>query len=218
MNVLTKPIVLLALSVAMGGAAQAAPFQNGSFETGPAAGSFVNLPAGNTQITGWTVTGANIDYIGTYWTAADGSRSLDLSGGSAGGVQQAFDTQAGHVYRVSFSLAGNPVGPPAIKTVQVQATGGASTNYTFDVTGHSQASMGWTTQIYTFTATGSTSTDGSTCATATDTGTGTAGAASGAAFPAASCCPPQPVSPAATTASSVVVVSRFITITIALWR
>lgn len=158
MNVLTKPIVLLALSVAMGGAAQAAPFQNGSFETGPAAGSFVNLPAGNTQITGWTVTGANIDYIGTYWTAADGSRSLDLSGGSAGGVQQAFDTQAGHVYRVSFSLAGNPTCAPTIKTVQVQATGGASTNYTFDVTGHSQASMGWTTQIYTFTATGSTST------------------------------------------------------------
>ena len=158
MNVFTKPIVLLAFSAPMGGAAQAAPFQNGCFETGPAVGGFVTHSAGDTQITGWTVTGANIDYIGTYWTAADGSRSLDLSGGSAGGVQQAFDTQAGHVYRVSFSLAGNPVGPPAIKTVQVQATGGTSTNYTFDVTGHTQASMGWTTQTYTFTATGSTST------------------------------------------------------------
>lgn len=160
MKWLNKNISILALSAAMSAAAQAAPFQNGSFETGPAPGGFLNLTAGNIQITGWTVTGTSVDYIGTYWTAADGSRSLDLSGVGAGGVQQAFDTVAGHVYRVNFALAGNMDCAPTIKTVQVLATGGVSTNYTFDVTGHSQASMGWTTQTYTFTATGTTTTLG----------------------------------------------------------
>ncbi|MEZ5605904.1 MAG: choice-of-anchor C family protein [Burkholderiaceae bacterium] len=158
MKAFNKRMALLVLGAALGVAAQAAPFQNGSFETGPTAGVYTTLAAGDTQITGWIVTGNDIDYIGTYWTAADGSRSLDLSGGSDGGIQQAFDTQAGHVYRVSFSLAGNPAGEPTSKTVQVQATGGALTNYTFDVTGHSLASMGWATRTYTFTATGSTST------------------------------------------------------------
>lgn len=158
MDALNKRFAFLVLGLALGGAAQAAPFQNGSFETGPSAGSFLSLPAGDTQITGWTVTGAGIDYIGSYWVSADGSHSLDLSAGAAGGVEQSFDTTAGRRYRVSFAMAGNPACAPAVKTMQVQASGGAAASYTFDTTGHDLANMGWATQTYTFTATGSTST------------------------------------------------------------
>ena len=80
MKTLNKRFLALALAAALCGAAHAAPFQNGSFETGPTPGGYVTLSAGDTQITGWTVTGDSVDYIGSYWPAADGSRSLDLSG------------------------------------------------------------------------------------------------------------------------------------------
>lgn len=158
MKTLNKRFLALALAAALCGAAHAAPFQNGSFETGPTPGGYVTLSAGDTQITGWTVTGDSVDYIGSYWPAAHGSRSLDLSGNAAGGVAQAFDTVAGHTYRVGFALAGNPDCAPTVKTVQVQATGAPSVNYLFDATNSSLSNMGWAAQAYTFTATGPTTT------------------------------------------------------------
>lgn len=111
---MNKSILQIALaSTLLAGVAQAAPFQNGSFEIGPAPGAtFITLGAGDTSITGWEVTGAGIDYIGGLWQPADGNRSLDLSATAAGGIQQTFDTVAGHNYQVTFSLAGNPSTPP----------------------------------------------------------------------------------------------------------
>ncbi|HMM58257.1 MAG TPA: choice-of-anchor C family protein [Rudaea sp.] len=154
-----KTVMSVVLAASACGLALAAPFQNGSFEIGPAnPGSFITLNGGDTSITGWTVTGNSIDYINNYWQPADGARSLDLSGDAAGGIQQAFDTVAGHSYRVSFAMAGNGGGGNTIKSMQVQATGGALTTYTFDTTGHSYASMGWATQTYAFIATGASST------------------------------------------------------------
>ena len=158
MNTLNKQLAGLGLVAVLCGAAHAAPFQNGSFETGPTPGGYVTLTAGDTQITGWTVTGDSVDYIGSYWPAADGSRSLDLSGNAGGGVAQAFDTVAGRTYRVGFALAGNPDCAPTVKTVQVQATGAPSVNYLFDTTNSSLSNMGWAAQTYTFTATGPTTT------------------------------------------------------------
>ena len=142
------------------GALAAAPFTNGSFEVGPTPppGSFINLVSGDTSISGWTVLPANIDYIGTYWTAADGSRSLDLSGTSSGGIAQTFDTVAGTQYNVTFYLAGNPECAPTVKTLQVSATGSGATTYTFDTTGHSLSSMGWQVENYMFVATGASTT------------------------------------------------------------
>ena len=59
----------------MAASASAAPAVNGSFEVGSAPGSFTELSAGNsTTITGWTVSSGTVDYIGTYWPAADGDR------------------------------------------------------------------------------------------------------------------------------------------------
>ena len=155
---MNKSILQIALaSTLLAGVAQAAPFQNGSFEIGPAPGAtFITLGAGDTSITGWEVTGAGIDYIGGLWQPADGNRSLDLSATAAGGIQQTFDTVAGHNYQVTFSLAGNPDG--SVKTMLVSATGGTPATYTFDTSGHSTTSMGWTTQTYSFTAAGASTT------------------------------------------------------------
>jgi len=133
---------------------------NGSFETGPFAGSFVNLAGGTTSITGWVVTGEGIDYIGTLWVAADGTHSLDLDGSVAstttppfvhGGIAQTFATTPGTNYLVTFNLAGNPFGAPTIKPLGIFAAA-QQANFTFDVTGKSAGNMGWLPESWTFTA------------------------------------------------------------------
>ena len=158
-----RVLALVVLGMAAIQGANAAPFQNGSFELGPVApptGNFLTYASGATAITGWTVTGAGVNLYVRYWQPSDGSRFLDLSAEDAGGVEQTFDTVAGRVYRVSFDLAGNPGGPPNCpggpdRSVQVQTTGGNAATYTFDTTGRAAYNMGWTGQTYTFTATGS---------------------------------------------------------------
>jgi choice-of-anchor C domain-containing protein len=132
--------------------------QNGSFETATVnPGSFLRLDAGSTAITGWTVSQGTIDYKGTYWQASEGSRSLDLSGLNAGGIQQTFNTTIGETYRVTFDLAGNPDGNPTIKEMRVSA-GGNSADFSFDITGKSLSNMGWVSNSWDFTATGTTTT------------------------------------------------------------
>lgn len=134
---------------------------NGSFENGTPPGILLTPSAGNnTTITDWTVTTGNVDYIGTYWTSSDGSRSIDLNGTQPGGLSQTFATVAGHSYTVTFDLSGNPDGAlwsPVIKTLNVDA-GGAPTAYSFDTTGHTTASMGWEQRTFNFTATGASTT------------------------------------------------------------
>lgn len=134
---------------------------NGSFETGTyvdGGGGFETLNAGDTSIDGWTVDAGSVDWIGTYWTAQDGAMSLDLSGNDAGTISQVLATTIGNTYTVSFFLAGNPAGPPTVKTLDVTATGAASSSYSFDVTGHTLADMGWTPETYTFLATSTSTT------------------------------------------------------------
>jgi choice-of-anchor C domain-containing protein len=148
------------LAFACTSAALAAPFQNGSFEIGtdPGAG-FITLANGDsTNITGWTVIRGDIDYIGGYWQAAQGVRSLDLIGDQfVGGVQQTFDTIPGATYRVSFALAGNPAGGPTIRPLAVTVAG-TTNNFTFDITGATLSSMNWTPHQFTFVATGASET------------------------------------------------------------
>jgi choice-of-anchor C domain-containing protein len=133
--------------------AQAAAFTNGSFELGPDPGQLITLPAGSTDLTGWTVTSGTIDYTGLTWQASQGSRSLDLSGLDAGQIGQTFDTILGTTYQVLFDLAGNPAGNPVEKLLRVAATGGTAQDYSFDTTGKSVTAMGWQTVAYNFTAT-----------------------------------------------------------------
>jgi choice-of-anchor C domain-containing protein len=132
--------------------------QNGSFETATVnPGSFLQLDAVSTAITGWTVSQGTIDYIGTAWQASEGARSLDLQGLASGGIQQTFNTTIGETYRVTFDLAGNPFGGSAIKEMRVSA-GGSSADFSFDITGKSNSNMGWLSKSWDFTANSTTTT------------------------------------------------------------
>jgi choice-of-anchor C domain-containing protein len=132
--------------------------QNGSFETATVnPGSFLQLDAVSTAITGWTVSQGTIDYIGTAWQASEGARSLDLQGLASGGIQQTFNTTIGATYRVTFDLAGNPTGNPTIKEMRVSA-GGNSADFSFDITGKSNSNMGWLSKSWDFTANSTTTT------------------------------------------------------------
>lgn len=137
--------------------ASATPFTNGSFETAsvnPGAG-FITLGVGSTAITGWEIFGGNIDYIGTYWQADEGVRSVDLNGNSGpGGIRQTFDTTAGLSYHVAFAMAGNPDGGPTTRDVLVQ-TGAFSQVFTFTVVaGTTRANMNWADYSFDFLAGG----------------------------------------------------------------
>ncbi|SDJ65160.1 MULTISPECIES: choice-of-anchor C family PEP-CTERM protein [Bradyrhizobium] len=141
--------------------AQASPFTNGSFETGSAPGSFITLDGGDaTSITGWTVGGGSnaVDYIGSYWKASDGTRSLDLNGLVPGSISQTFDVISGQTYRVSFDLAGNPAGGPQFKTLDSTANLTLYSPPPFDVNGNSLSNMGWLNYSFLFTATSSSET------------------------------------------------------------
>ena len=98
---------------------------NGSFEIGADPGSFTTLNAVDNSIPGWTVTGGSVDYIGSYWQASNGVRSLDMDGYNAAGAiaSQTFATVAGLAYWVSFDLAGNTDGLPTTKKIEVKELG-----------------------------------------------------------------------------------------------
>lgn len=136
------------------GAAQAVSIVNGSFENGVEfVAPFVTLTAtDSTSIDGWTVTTGSIDYIGTYWQASHGVRSLDMNGLSAGSVSQLVTgLTAGHVYQVSFDISGNPDAGPTTKTLGVTAS--VSTNfYNFLIGANTLSSMNWVTQSFQFVA------------------------------------------------------------------
>ncbi len=124
---------------------------NGSFEDGEA---FIGNADGH--VAPWTL-GGSVDYIswspgGPFaWQAADGDRSLDMSGESAGSISQSFATVIGMHYTVHFSLAGNPT--PELHKLQVSAGAETEQFYSFNSINHSATNMGWTDQSYTFTAT-----------------------------------------------------------------
>jgi choice-of-anchor C domain-containing protein len=131
---------------------------NGGFEAGTEPGAFTQVNAGGTNITDWIVNSGSVDYIGTYWNASEGSRSIDLSGSEAGVISQTFTTVIGNTYKVTFDLAGNPAGGPTVKTLTVSATGGTTDPYTFDTTGKTTIDMGWTSKTYNFVATSTSTT------------------------------------------------------------
>jgi choice-of-anchor C domain-containing protein len=139
---------------------------NGSFEIGPdTGGSFVTLFPGDTSIQNWEVVGENsVDYIGLFWEASDGNRSIDLSGTDAGAIEQTFNTVSNEMYRVTFDIAGNPGSDSASSSVRDLRASIDTGNhflfeeFTFDTAGQSLKDMGWLTQEFVFTAKDSIST------------------------------------------------------------
>ncbi|MEM9540272.1 MAG: choice-of-anchor C family protein [Cyanobacteria bacterium P01_E01_bin.42] len=133
---------------------------NGGLESGVNPGSsFKRFRIGYAGIDNWTIIGGTVDYIGGTWQPSEGSRSLDLDGaeGSAGGIEQTFDTVPGQKYKVTFDLSGNYIKRPAIKMMKVSAAGD-SAEFTFDGTSNSKTDMGWQPQTWSFKATDSTTT------------------------------------------------------------
>lgn len=129
---------------------------NGSFELGsPSDGGagYTTVSSGSSAITGWSVGGGGVDWIGSYWQPSAGNRSVDMSATTAGTISQTgITTVIGQAYRISFDMAGNPDGGSAIKRVDVLATGGSTQTFQFDTTGQTKANMGWTTMVYDFVA------------------------------------------------------------------
>lgn len=149
--------MLLAATVSAG---QAATITNGSFEIGSNPGGFATVSNGNsTAINGWTVSGGTIDYIGSYWQADDGLRSIDLSGNGPGSISTMITNMiAGVTYEIVFALSGNPDGPrlnnPPAKIVGIEVGGNSLGQFTFNVQsqGNTRANMGWVDRVVRFTA------------------------------------------------------------------
>lgn len=147
---LTLAVLVTALS--LGGfvaSASATPITitNGSFEVGDPAGlgSFETLYSTNstsTHISGWTVSDGSVDYIGAYWTAQNGVRSLDMNGIGIGTIQQQITVPTAGNVSINFWMAGNPDNAPNVKTLKVSLIS-ADQFFTFDITGHTRGAMGW---------------------------------------------------------------------------
>ncbi len=156
MNNFLKQSIFAVASIALSFAAiEAKPahatnlIQNGSFEIGTFPGVYLPLSVGSTDIQGWTVIRGGIDYYGTGWVSADGSRSLDLNGTpGVGGVAQQFTTTPGQQYKVDFDLAGHPSG--LLQTIEVSAAG-QSQDYSFQA-GTDPTNLGWKNIEWLFTA------------------------------------------------------------------
>lgn len=123
--------------------------QNGSFEIGVPPGVYLPLNVGSTAIQEWTVIRGGIDYYGTGWVSADGSRSLDLNGTpGVGGVAQTFATTPGQKYKVDFALAGHPSG--LLQTMRVSAADQFQ-DFSFQA-GTDEKNLGWKDTEWLFTA------------------------------------------------------------------
>ncbi len=119
-----------------------------SFENPPSSvGSYTQVDVGET-VGAFDVDSGSIDWIGTYWQAADGNYSLDMNGIASGSISYDLSTIVGMEYEVSFSMAGNPSG---IRQLEVTA-GSETENFFFDTTGWSLVNMGWETKTISFTA------------------------------------------------------------------
>jgi choice-of-anchor C domain-containing protein len=169
-----KGVGYLATAVALGAASMSANANlvaNGSFESGSYCGNsnFCTLDKGSTVMDDWTIVAGSVDWINDYWQAADGSKSLDINGGSAGGfsASTSFATLAGQSYLLSFAMSGNPDGGSELRQIAVGITPNAgvthstgtsphSTIFSFDVSaaGHTRANMAWETQSLVFTGLG----------------------------------------------------------------
>lgn len=135
----------------LGGLSGLGGIGNGSFETPQVpANTFTTVYTGG-SIGPWTVTQGNVDHIGRgFWQAADGVQSVDLGGSTNGAVAQTVDTVPGLTYTVKFAVAGNPDGPPTVKTGRALVNGQPALNFSFDITGKSRAAMGYQYKKFSF--------------------------------------------------------------------
>ncbi|KAB7648395.1 choice-of-anchor C family PEP-CTERM protein [Polymorphobacter fuscus] len=157
MNRVIRAVAVIGAGL-MAVSANAAIITNGSFELGTDPGVFSTENVGSTAITGWTVGGFGVDYIGSYWQASDGVRSIDLSALSSGSLSQTIATVAGTTYTVTFDVSGNPDGGLGNKVLVSSISGSLPNVISYEITpGNSRSNMNWLTYSYDFTAFSNTS-------------------------------------------------------------
>jgi choice-of-anchor C domain-containing protein len=138
-----------------------APFpvrlQDGSFESPDVGGGYSAVFAGQ-NIGAWVVESGSVEIVGTYWQAAAGNQSLDLSGiwDFAGTIYQDIATIPGQKYTLRFAFTGNPE-DQAVKEAKVFWNDSELAKLAVDTAGRSLTDMGWTYYNYDVTATGTTS-------------------------------------------------------------
>jgi choice-of-anchor C domain-containing protein len=156
MKIMLSTAFVAALTLA--GGAQAATIVNGSFEGSTLdranyALPYIEVGVGSNTIVGWDVTSGSVDYIGSYWAAQDGQRSVDLSGSSLGTLSQTInDTIAGKTYSVSFWVSKNPDGGQPERTGTFVA-GGQNFQFSYGLP-NDRSNMNWQLVSYVFTAAG----------------------------------------------------------------
>jgi len=99
---------------------------NGGFENGPAVPptGILAVSPGSPALTGWTVMSGAINIVtNSYWQCLSGARSVQLSSSGPGAIQQSFASTSGSVYRLTFSISGEPFSTPTIKHLRVEAGG-----------------------------------------------------------------------------------------------
>lgn len=160
MRTLRLILAVVVLSCVAVAPAWANLIQNGSFELGNPSWNpygFQSLTApDNLTITNWSLVTGSVDYVGSYWQAAHGSRSLDMAGLYQNGtIWQTFASTPGQVYRVTFALAGNPDIQPRTTTLRVWADNPSVTyaDFNYVVNGQTYSNMGWMYVSWDFTAT-----------------------------------------------------------------
>lgn len=148
-------VAVVAAALAVGAGAASAQIANRGFETPIQGGGFGTVSAGG-SMDAWQVSAGSVDLINSYWTAREGSQSLDLSGGSAGTIYQDFTLSQGGSYNLFFSMAGNPAGGNMVKRMEVSfgLAGGTlnSSVFTFDVSNSTFTNMGWVDHSWAVTA------------------------------------------------------------------
>lgn len=99
---------------------------------------------------GWTVVSGNVDVLSPgYWQSPDGNPTIDLDGTVVGAIDAALTVPSTGTVTVDFDLAGNPEGGPGLRSLLV-TLGSTSEPFIFDVTGHSDANMGWIAESLVF--------------------------------------------------------------------
>ncbi|WP_375173324.1 choice-of-anchor C family protein [Pseudooceanicola sp.] len=150
---MTKFTILAAAFAVVAGSASAATVVNGSFEDPTGSGAFQTYDPGSGSLTGWTISGANIDHISGYWEHSDGVRSIDMNGNGGGASisQMVTNLVIGRSYTLLFDMAGNPDDSPVRKDL-FAAIAGFSDQFSFYTTGRTRTDMGWTTMSLDFVA------------------------------------------------------------------
>ncbi|OPL17255.1 MAG: hypothetical protein AVO38_05495 [delta proteobacterium ML8_D] len=147
---------LLAVALVLAGAtlAFALPIYSESFEADEQIQGFNTVGAGGTVGNSMIVTGGEVDWIGTYWQASDGTHSLDMSGSQLGTIAEVnLNTIIGNLYEVSFDMAGNPVGPPELKNMYASINPPLEVYaFSFDTSSTNVSDMGWISNSFQFTA------------------------------------------------------------------